>query len=108
MSNNQNNHVIVLRLQKERLTAMILDEERWIQTQRNRIEDMHQHVREIERQISNETDAELRSDLLTSLHLYNQRIWREQSHLSTMEDEFQRVRNNLLHDIWKIEELLGE
>ena len=41
MSNNQNNHVIVLRLQKERLTAMILDEERWIQTQRNRIEDMH-------------------------------------------------------------------
>ena len=107
MSNNQN-YVIVLRLQKERLQTMILQEETWIQSQRDRVADMHVHVGELEMQISDETDAELRSDLETTLHLYSQRIWREESHLATMEQEFHTIRDSLLHDIWNIDENLGE
>ena len=107
MAQNQQS-IIVLQLQKERLTAMILAEENWIQSQRDRVAQMHVHVGELEMQINDETNAELRSDLETSLHLYNRRIFREEMHLESMEEEFQRLRNNLLHDIWLIEELLGE
>ena len=77
MSNNQN-YVIILRLQRERLQTMILQEENWIQSQRDRVADMYVQMREFELQISGETDAQLRSDLQTSLHLYSQRIWREE------------------------------
>ena len=98
---------ICLERERERLNAMLLDEERWIQFQRDRVAEMNDHARELGRQLRNATNEELRSHLQTTLYLYNQRLWREQGNLFTLEEEYENVRNNLLHDIWLLDDLLG-
>ena len=105
---NNNNNVIVLQILRERLTAMILAEENWIQSERDRISEMRVHVGEIEMQMNDTMNGELRSDLETSVHYYNQRIWREELHFTSMVQEFETLRNSLLRDIWMIDELIGE
>ena len=105
---NNNNNVIVLQILRERLTAMILAEENWIQSERDRITEMRVHVGEIQMQMNDTMDGELRSDLETSLQYYNQRIWRAEAHFTSMVQEFESLRHSLLRDIWIIDELIGE
>ena len=107
MSNNQTN-IVALHLQKARLEQMLLDEEKWITAQKERIAEMHNKLRDFDGQISNVKEVVSDSTLHITSNLLSQRIQKEETHLASMEFELQILQYSILQDISKIDRVLNE
>ena len=117
MSNQNNNQSItsnyndvshiVLQLQKVWLQNHSTEEEKYIQFRLNELTQLTTRVEETERLIQNEFDQDIRDNHRLNLQHYNNQLWRLSGNLLVLEEEFDRIRNNVLYEISIIDTLLG-
>ena len=98
---------IVLQLQKVWLQNHLTEEENYIQFCQNEITQLNTRVEETERLIQNQFDQDICDNHRLNLQHYNNQLWRLSGNLLILEEEFDRIRNNVLYEISIIDTLLG-
>ena len=106
-SNYNNVSHIVLSLQKIWLQHHLTEEENYIQSCENEITQLTTSVEETERLIQNEFNQDIYDNHCLDLQRYNNQLWRLSGNLLVLEEEFDRIRNNVLYEISIIDTLLG-
>ena len=79
----------------------------YIQFCQNEITQLNTRVEETERLIQNQFDQDIHDNHRLNLQHYNNQLWRLAGNLLVLEEEFDRIRNNVLYEISIIDTLLG-
>ena len=99
---------VILHLQLNWLKCLLDSEEKYIQNQRNIVEDVYAHIEETQRRIRYETNPDMLDSLQLELNHFNDRIFGYEGNLQNLMIDHEEFRNDILYEMQNIEYLLND